>query len=305
MQWFSNYFDRNNISSLQPDLLKQVKSLKTLNLSHNSLSSIPPDAFIDLINLNSLDLSFNHFSDIDPKTFEFMFRLKELNLSGNKLKEVNPNIFKFIKGIFRFKAIILSIYNDDIICWHLDLIVLDLGSNQLETFDFYSFNILVKLEVLTLSSNPLEQIGSRCETNEQILKKIRKISLDKCSLRTVKANQFRGLTSLEILSINQNEINFIEDNAFKQLPSLKELYLNDNLLKKINETTLRGATNLLVLHVTNNKIRTIAQDAFFNLGSLSELDLSLNKLKSLGKRNFPVLSIILEMKNSTKHWILY
>lgn len=161
---------------------------------------------------------------------------------------------------------------------------LDLGSNQLEMVDFYSLNSLTKLEALTLSSNPLEQIGSSCGTNEQILKKIRKINLDKCSIRTVKANQFRGLTSLEILSINRNEINYIEDNALKQLPSLKELCLNDNLLKKINEQTLRGATNLLILHVINNKIRSIAQDAFYNLGSLSELDLSLNKLKSLGKR---------------------
>jgi len=138
------------------------------------------------------------------------------------------------------------------------------------------------LETLTLSSNPIEAIGSTCPKSDQILKKIRQINLDKCLLRSAKPSQFRGLSSLEVLSLKQNEINQIEDNTFKMLPVLSELYLDNNLLKKVHEQTLRGAINLRVLRLTSNKIRSIAKEAFFNLGSLSELNLSLNKLKYLG-----------------------
>lgn len=95
---FSTVFLSNKINSIDLELFKQMRQLKSLNLAKNQLSTIQPGAFIDLNNLDTLDLSFNQFTQLHPKLFEFQFRLKNVILNGNKFDTIDPNMFTFIKG---------------------------------------------------------------------------------------------------------------------------------------------------------------------------------------------------------------
>ncbi len=157
-----------------------------------------------------------------------------------------------------------------------------LSYNQIDTFDFNSISMLTKLEVISLNSNNITSIESSCASSDQILKNLKAVYLDKCMIQTVKAEKFRGLTSLEVLSLKSNQIHLVSDSAFCKLVFIKEIYLDGNLLRTVQKDALKGATSLQVLNLSSNKIKLIATEAFQNLNSLSVLDLSSNRLRSLG-----------------------
>jgi DNA modification methylase len=82
----------SSILGLTNDLkdVRNVKDLKSLNLSYNRIESIPKD-FEKLENLERLNLSNNLIKTI-PKNIEGFQSLTELDLSMNKIKKLPDNI---------------------------------------------------------------------------------------------------------------------------------------------------------------------------------------------------------------------
>ena len=118
---------RNQITSL-PDSIGQLVSLTHLDLSRNQITNIP-DSITQLINLTHLDLSRNQITSL-PDSIGQLVSLTHLDLSRNQITNIPDSITQ--------------------------LIILHLEGNQITNIPD-SITQLVKLIILNLSGNPLEE----------------------------------------------------------------------------------------------------------------------------------------------------
>ena len=110
--------------------LRNLSSLKLLNLSQNALEELPPSLF-DGVNLSVIDLSCNNLRKWDSNLFD-LENLTTLDISHNKLQDLPPNACNNLKR---------------------SLLKLNLGGNQLTTLPNDLFNGFRKLRNLQLQNN--------------------------------------------------------------------------------------------------------------------------------------------------------
>lgn len=103
---------------------------------------------------------------------------------------------------------------------------------------------------------------------------------------------FAGLSSLEILDLNENVISKIDAGAFAELTALQELYLRDNCLTSLPAQLLQGHPSLQILVLGNNQLKTLSDSPFQGLGNLTWLDLWDNNLTSLSAASFDGLAAL-------------
>ncbi len=102
--------------------------------------------------------------------------------------------------------------------------------NKLEKFEIHLRN----LEELNLSLNSLNRTLTRLRPGAfKNLGKLKRLRLDRCSLRVLDAKTFEGLFSLENLNLAQNGLEDIGVGTFDLIKNLKMLDIskNDSLLK--------------------------------------------------------------------------
>jgi len=99
----------------------------------------------------------------------------------------------------------------------------------------------------------------------------------------------KGLTKLESLNLEHNQLQHIAVQAFQHVSGLKQLTLSHNRLSLRGTETyvgevqsvLNACLDLEELYVRNNSITTIFSDWAFTLVNLRTLDLSYNLISSL------------------------
>ena len=107
------------------------------------------------------------------------------------------------------------------------------------------------------------------------LEAILSLNLNEQFIRSLKAGDFNGLTSLNTLNLSNNSISDIS--TLENLTSLTELYLSDNSISDIS--TLSGLTQLTHLDLSSNSITDIS--ALSGMTSMTNLHLSRNSLTDL------------------------
>lgn len=105
-------------------------------------------------------------------------------------------------------------------------------------------------------------------------------------------NDFRGLASLILLDLSQNELTEIPDGVFGTLSKLKNLDLSSNHITHIQKGSFSGLVQLERLYLYANRIHSIHLEAFKGLDALLELKLQGNQLSSLPFMHFPKLLLI-------------
>ncbi|XP_063923410.1 protein phosphatase 1 regulatory subunit 7-like [Zophobas morio] len=75
----------NQLRYIPPEVLKNVKNLTELTLSHNKFNSLPPIKHLE--QLVVFDISFNSISTLERGTFEKMDNLKLIDLSDNNIHQ--------------------------------------------------------------------------------------------------------------------------------------------------------------------------------------------------------------------------
>ena len=248
----------NKIKTLEASTFIDFKSLLELYLSQNEIEFLWPGTFERLASLKTLDLSWNKLKLVQNETFCGLINLENLFIDQNLLNSFEANSFDQLKQLKEAKAIgnkleQLEIYGSAIEIFHLQ-------NNDLVRV---VFGKMFSLKVLLLYFNKLEKITSR---------------------------MFRSLGNLTTLWLNNNNIYYIEENAFQDLISMEELLLYSNKLSIIQQATFKNLPKLKSLSLRQNNISIIENYSFESLTSLQSLLLAENKLKTLSSLTFARLS---------------
>ncbi|KAG5668400.1 hypothetical protein PVAND_016340 [Polypedilum vanderplanki] len=106
-------------------------------------------------------------------------------------------------------------------------------------------------------------------------------SVQHFSVKHLKRHNFENLIKLLYLSLFDNLIEIIDENAFNDLVELKYLELNTNKIQFLDSQIFKNNLNLLFLSLSNNQIKNLNSLHFNNLVKLSYLYLSENNLNEL------------------------
>ncbi|KAI8491275.1 hypothetical protein Bbelb_309080 [Branchiostoma belcheri] len=107
---------------------------------------------------------------------------------------------------------------------------------------------------------------------------------DKISI--VNRKDFAGLTRLNYLNMNNNQITSIAPGSFRDLIRLNGLRLSGNRLQLLPRGVFQGLANLTKLHVDGNQLVLLIDNLFQDLTSLEVLDISSNPIVFVSPRAF-------------------
>ena len=90
-----------------------------------------------------------------------------------------------------------------------------------------------------------------------LIEKINKISLSQNQLEFIEDNAFdASLANLDNLSLKNNRINYLKANLFEKLTNLRNLDLSSNAIVSFNDFSLKGLRPGLLLNISLNKIES-------------------------------------------------
>ncbi|XP_067627380.1 toll-like receptor 7 [Eurosta solidaginis] len=243
----------NALTRIDYRTFKELYFLQILNLRNNSIGHIEDNAFLPLYNLHTLNLAENRLHTLDDKLFNGLYVLSKLTLNNNLISVIELSIFKNCSDL---KELDLSSNQLNEVPRALQdlamLRTLDLGENQIRTFDNQSFKNLHQLTGLRLIDN---QIGN------------------------ISVGMFADLPRLSVLNLAKNRIQSIERGAFDKNFELEAIRLDRNFLSNINGV-FATLVSLLWLNLSENHL--VWFDYAFIPSNLKWLDIHGNYIEALG-----------------------
>ncbi|XP_054644163.1 toll-like receptor 8 [Dunckerocampus dactyliophorus] len=261
--------------------LKQVpqgitSNATELNLSENCITQIIFNSFSNLINLTQLNLNWanqNKLMTIDEDTFKTLTNLQSLKLSGNCLTVMPVMLPHSLKE-------------------------LELNNNRLVSLDTNSFTGLRKVTKLWLSKNcfywnPCGRSMHIADNSFALMTKLQDLDLSFNNLTQVP----KGLpSSLHMLKLGNNQIEYISDNDFCGMNQLKVLKIQGNCRRcqnapfpcvpckngslAIHPDAFSALTRLETLSLAGNSLTYMNPSWFQKLKQLKELLISFNFLQT-------------------------
>ena len=122
------------------------------------------------------------------------------------------------------------------------------------------------------------------------LAKIKRLSLDRKDLKTIKPGDFSGLSELTSLDLSHNPLSKLPAGAFDGLFKLRSLNFQGCKLKTVPAGIFKHLGSLKDLYLNHNKLEKLPAGAFEGLNALTFLSLNHNKLESLPPGIFKPLS---------------
>ncbi|XP_055857222.1 toll-like receptor 7 [Episyrphus balteatus] len=243
----------NALTRIDYRTFKELYFLQILNLRNNSIGHIEDNAFLPLYNLHTLNLAENRLHTLDDKLFNGLYVLSKLTLNNNLISVIEPSVFKNCSDL---KELDLSSNQLNEVPSALQdlamLRTLDLGENQIRTFDNNSFKNLHQLTGLRLIDN---QIGN------------------------ITVGMFADLPRLSVLNLAKNRIQSIERGSFDKNFELEAIRLDRNFLSDINGV-FATLVSLLWLNLSENHL--VWFDYAFIPSNLKWLDVHGNYIEALG-----------------------
>ncbi|XP_073667475.1 toll-like receptor 5 [Paramisgurnus dabryanus] len=259
-------------SILSGDFLKPLVSLEILILRDNNIGRIrPAPFFINMRRFHTLDISFTTVKSIceeDLLNFQGK-RFKLLNLSSMRLYNMNQYWSGWDKCGNPFQ--------------NMSINVLDLSQNGFEVNMAKRFIDAItgtKIHHLILSDS--SSMGS---------------SFGHINLKDPDRFTFRGLneSGVKIFDLSRSYIFSLSYSLFGALSDLEQITLAQNEINKIENDAFLGMTNLLKLNLSSNLLSAIDSKTFMNLHKLQVLDLSYNNIRVLGHQSFQGLANLLNL----------
>ncbi|XP_053576080.1 toll-like receptor 5 [Bombina bombina] len=271
----------NHISSISQNSFPWLPHLKTINLGSQISSgtfSVGESAFFNVSNVKTLDLADNRKMQLHPRAFQGLTKLEVLLLYSNGLDEsvLQSDLFK---DLISLRMLDLSFNQIRRLrpdpsfqkLSSLSSILLKLNKiNFLCGDDLQNLHVR-KLEVLDLSSNPLQFFYGTC-TNP-----FKNISLGTLDVSSIAWNEESVKNFTNIISGTQ--VNYIK---MKHAGALGSNFGFNNL-RDPNEDTFSGlnASGINMFELSNGFISKLVPHVFSSFHQLLSLDLSSNKINKL------------------------
>lgn len=231
-------------------LMPGVRKLKKLHIQKNMLNKILNNTFTNTSSLEFLDLSYNVIQIIESGSFLPLSKLENLLLHNNRIFSIQVINFHGLSSLVQFdlsytlignftKAAILGLKTTTYNCSHAEL----------SHINFDTFAEVEHIEILDLSYN---------------------------SLVTFEVNR-KGISSVEILYLNNNKITSISRISFAGFIELQELHLEFNNIVDVHPKAFFPLKALRVLNLSDNRDLQETGDAFSNLRGLGSLAIINNK----------------------------
>ncbi|KAH7718050.1 leucine Rich Repeat family protein, partial [Aphelenchoides avenae] len=261
--WFLDL--KSNLLEEIPYLaMKDLGSLKMLDLESNNISVLAPNAEVHFENELNLLLSNNKIRALGAAAFGSFTRLVKLDLSYNQISSVHEAAFASVAS----------------------LMDLDLSYNSLVHIPQETFTPFAKsLKSLNMEENDLHALPVALKQ----LKAMEKLNVNSNKLTGLDKDIVAGFkANLTELFVAFNRLSRIPSDIFDGMTQLRHLDLSKNRIKRV-ENMAFGAyggagTSLVRLNLAGNRIEEVADPgAFLYLSSLAYLDLSYNKIQRLSK----------------------
>lgn len=271
--------DYNRVGVISSDSLQTLTGLHRLSIAHNIIRELPPGTFSNFTALQSLNLYGNQLQNIIPESLiGLRSSLKALNLGLNRLSELPQFDFPLLNSLVLSRNNITSLPSDAFVLLP-ELKMLDLSENYLSSLPVTLFYPVRKLSTLDLSKNQISEIRPG-QFNESF---INVINLQDNKIQEIPSEAFKDLLFLHTLDLSQNMIRSISDAAFLNIPLIHILRLNKNMLPSFKKeyfklTIPAPATELRILDLSNNDITFLQTQAFKLHKKLSWLSLAHNRL---------------------------
>ena len=297
-------FSTNHI---QGNLFSNLKSLKTLELTHGFIIQIDSVAFDSFKgSLQFLDLSnnaiqqmpaiedFSHletliFSSNDhnqlPLVFEPSNSLKILKIDHSK-GQIENNIFQnldFLETI----DFSLSKWKDRTVASIItlkNLNKIDASFNGITDISIFSNKNFPNLKILNLENNRIDTIDTK--SKNLISESLRELNLAKNPLSHLHPDSFHRLPFLQTLTLENTETLNFNGNTFKNQKNLKKLLISSSNLTGFEWETISELTSLNYLKLSNCQLSNIPDLTFQKLSHLENLYLDQNKISTLTQLTF-------------------
>lgn len=244
----------------EQDRFESLTSLKYLKINSNRCRRMP--YFVNLTSLEELELNSQYISSIDPGAMRNLTKLKSLTLRNNMMRNITNFVFNYSSS----------------------MISLDLSINLIELIESNAFAGLNNLLNLNLSWNVLENITASVF---RPLSRLQSLNLNRNSLSVLSSHNFANLsTSLLVLNISYNKINYLKRDWLSGLSTLIGLNLSFNSISSIESGSFDSLTSLASLDISNNCVYKIEPNLFGKLSKLVVLLINDNLLAKLDPRVF-------------------
>lgn len=285
-QTASNAVEQQQPNNNKYNINNNNNSTKVLNFSNNK-------NLHEIVKSSDLDIKFNQ-SIINHSLSDILV----LNFSHNSIKQIDTNVTNAFPNLIH-----LDVSHNQLQTFNLNLsgahnnnksklILLDLSSNQLRSFDGRQLNNLKYLDLscnsivdatklnlselsdlayVDLSGNSIKRLH---RTLFQNLTKLKVVRLAGNRLNKIYKNYFFNLIDIEALLLSNNNISEIENDTFAYLPNLQYLDLSNNQLDATSIRALQGIPDLITLSVAFNPHMGNALQGFVASWSLKQLDAS-------------------------------
>ncbi len=296
------YLRNNRISSLNPQLFKNLQNLTHLSVSGNELTSFPmincgdrclslqtldvssnaitnvPILVTTFPNLRSFDARANRISDVEDLCFENMTSLGHIDIPEKAITD-KPQLCKICPKIFSsfsFAGIRLTT---------LKHFVLEAIINYASTIDLSRFSqmtILQSLSAFPLNAHTITATeGSIQKIDSSFFTNMRNLQNFSMTVNDLTETPPFGLhcPSLHTINLCKNRIISVNNETFLYLPSLTTLILCENLITHIPEY-IRLPASLEVLDLTNNLIKSLGS-IVKNLKNLTNLIVTKNRIEQV------------------------
>lgn len=195
-----------------------------LLLYENVLTSIDGEVFSACTNLTLLVLEANLIESVNETTFKGLGKLETLNLIRNLITNISRDVLEPLKN--------------------LKYLLLD--NNRIEYISENTFSGLQNLKYLQLQGNLINEIRSNAFSG---LNSLHHLYFNRNSLQALHKDTFKDLESLRVLALGSNQLNTLN---FGLPAALQVLHVNNNRINSIVPQFFKNASSLLYLFLEQN-----------------------------------------------------
>lgn len=265
--------DRGNLDN---DKLNQVlkdtqnwSQLSSLQITNNNFQEINYDFNNGFKSLTNLYLSYNGIEKFNISSN----KITTLGLYGNLIKNFSSEILRFIPNLSNLDLTMNQIETFQFIP-KMNLASLSLSNNKIRVLTNQTFENLVKVQYLYLSSCFINQIetGTFCK-----FENLQTLILSNNDMSSIKLNCLENVLNLQLSNVNYSGL--ITQELVGNPVKVQYLYLSSNNIERLE---LKNLTYIQYLFLNYNNLKNLSNETIRALSSINYIDLSNNKFDYLG-----------------------